>query len=149
MSSSISVCSSSIYSIITPPLGSTRGGVSIGEQMSYDIYLADPISKEILQLTTPHHMTGGTYALGGTTNCYLNVTWNYGKHYGGLGDKGLRTIYGMTGAESLKVLEPLAESLSDDTSEDYWEPTEGNAKRAILQLIALATMRPDGVWEGD
>ena len=39
--------------------------------------------------------------------------------------------------------------LADDVSEDYWEATEGNAKRAILQLVALAKMRPDGVWDGD
>lgn len=30
-----------------------------------------------------------------------------------------------------------------------WEPTEGNAKRALLQLLAMARMRPDGVWNGD
>jgi hypothetical protein len=33
--------------------------------------------------------------------------------------------------------------------EDYWEATEGNAKRALLQLMALSRMRPDGVWDGD
>ncbi len=27
--------------------------------------------------------------------------------------------------------------------------TEGNAKRALLQLAALAKMRPDAVWAGD
>ncbi len=55
----------------------------------------------------------------------------------------------MTGAESIPVLQAAAEQLADDVSEDYWEATEGNAKRAILQLVALAKMRPDGVWDGD
>lgn len=27
--------------------------------------------------------------------------------------------------------------------------TKGNAKRALLQLLAMARMRPDGVWDGD
>ena len=27
--------------------------------------------------------------------------------------------------------------------------TEGNVKRAIYQLIALAKIRPDGIWSGD
>jgi hypothetical protein len=29
---------------------------------------------------------------------------------------------------------------------DYWKATEGNAKRALCQLVALAQLRPDGVW---
>lgn len=37
----------------------------------------------------------------------------------------------------------------DEVSGDYWEPTEGNAKRPLLQLAAMARMRPDGVWDGD
>lgn len=32
---------------------------------------------------------------------------------------------------------------------NYWDATEGNAKRALLQLVALAKLRPDGVWDGD
>ena len=32
---------------------------------------------------------------------------------------------------------------------DYWLPTRTNAIRPLYQLLALAQMRPDGVWEGD
>ena len=39
--------------------------------------------------------------------------------------------------------------LKDDKTENYWEPTEGNAKAALIQLLALAKMRPDGIWKGD
>lgn len=39
--------------------------------------------------------------------------------------------------------------LSDEVSDNYWEATEGNAKRPLLQLAAMARMRPDGVWDGD
>ena len=31
----------------------------------------------------------------------------------------------------------------------YWKATEGNAKRPLIQLRAMAQMRPDGVWYGD
>ena len=55
----------------------------------------------------------------------------------------------MTGADSIPVLEKVAAVLGDDVADDYWEPTEGNAKKPLLQLIAMAKMRPDGVWEGD
>jgi len=55
----------------------------------------------------------------------------------------------MSGAESIPVLKSAAEKLGDDVSDNYWEPTEGNAKTALLQLIALAQLRPDGIWAGD
>lgn len=64
-------------------------------------------------------------------------------------DKGIRAIYGMTGAKSIKVLDEAVQKLGDDVCSDYWEPTEGNAKAALLKLIALAEMRPDGIWDGD
>ena len=55
----------------------------------------------------------------------------------------------MTGAESIPVLEKAIAPLGDDVDDDYWKSTEGNAKQALLQLVALAKMRPDGVWNGD
>lgn len=118
--------------------------------MSYDIYLNDPVTGKVIELDSPHHMRGGTYQLGGTTEAYLNVTYNYGKYYYDvIGDDGIRTIYGMTGYQSLPLLRSAASKLGDDKSDNYWEQTEGNAKAALLQLIALAEMRPDGVWDGD
>lgn len=119
--------------------------------MSYDIRLVHPITKKALLLDSPHHMRGGTYAVGGTPHAHLNVTYNYSKHYyKHMGEGGIRTIYGMTGADSIPVLQRAADALGDDVNlDDYWSPTEGNAKAALLQLIALAKLRPDGVWEGD
>ena len=118
--------------------------------MSYDISLCDPVTHETLMVDQPHQIRGGMYAVGGTSEAWLNITYNYASHfYRVLGDKGIRTIYGMTGAESIPVLKAAADQLNDDVSEDYWKPTEGNAKRALFGLIALAQLRPDGVWEGD
>ena len=118
--------------------------------MSYDISLLDPVSKETIQLDEPHFMRGGTYAVGGTTDLHLNVTYNYGKHfYNVTGDNGIRTIYGMTGAETMPILKKAIEALGDDTHHDYWRATEGNAKRALIQLLSMANMRPDGIWDGD
>jgi hypothetical protein len=118
--------------------------------MSYDIELADPVTGEVLTLDASHHMRGGTYAVGGTIRAHLNVTYNYGIHYRRvLGNDGIRSIYGKTGAESIPMLSRAAEMLGDDADPDYWKATEGNAKAAILQLKALAEMRPDGLWRGD
>ena len=118
--------------------------------MSYDIELADPVTGETCELSAPHHMRGGTYQMGGCSMAELNVTYNYGPiFFRVLGEGGVRSIYGMTGAASLPILRAAADKLADNASADYWEPTEGNAKRALLQLEALAEMCPDGVWRGD
>ncbi len=126
--------------------------------MSYDIRLVDPVSGETLELDAPHHMRGGTYAVGGTTEATLNVTYNYSCHFhraleflpvGQEGNHGISKLYGMSGSDSIPVLERAAAALGDDVDENYWKPTEGNAKRALLQLLALAKMRPDGIWQGD
>lgn len=120
--------------------------------MSYDINLTDPVTHEVIEFSEPHFMRGGTYVIGGTTECWLNVTYNYAKfyyRYDVLGEDGIRTIYGMTGAESIPVLERAIEALGDETSDNYWDATEGNAKRPLMQLLAFAKMRPDGVWDGD
>jgi len=118
--------------------------------MSYDLYLKDPVTRETLQVDSPHHIRGGTYEAGGTRELWLNITYNYGKHYYRvMGEKGIREIYGKTGAEAIPILEAAAAKLEDDVHEDYWAATEGNAKRPLLQLVALSRMRPDGVWDGD
>lgn len=137
--------------------------------MSYDIELVDPVTRETLELDAPHHMRGGTYALGGTTEAHLNVTYNYYPQFARAFEPltelrpqapdwlrehekpatGIRTIYGLTGAESLPVLDRAISLLGDDVDPDYWKATDGNAKRALTQLRALAAMRPDGVWSGD
>ena len=140
--------------------------------MSYDIYLTDPVTREPLELEEAHYMRGGNYALGGTTEAWLNITYNYADWYyrpGVFGEtsedsKGIRSIYGLTGAESIPVLKGAInalESMTEDISEKerreckrqgctgYWVPTRENAIRPLHQLLALAQMRPDGIWEGD
>jgi hypothetical protein len=118
--------------------------------MSYDIQLIDPITKKTLHSQVPHDRRGGTYEMGGTTMLWLNITYNYSKHfYRVFGDDGIRTIYGMTGSASIPVIMAAIAQLDDNISDDYWVATEGNAKRALLNLLDLALMGPDGVWSGD
>ena len=118
--------------------------------MSYDINLCDPVTSKVLELDHRHGVRGGTYCMGGTNELWLNVTYNYGNHFRHvLGENGIRSIYGLTGAQSIPVLEKAIAALGDDVNPDYWEPTEGNAKRALCSLLAFAQLRPDGVWSGD
>lgn len=141
--------------------------------MSYDITLKDPVTHEIIEFDEPHQMKGGMFAVGGTTEAWLNVTYNYAQYYydategddrffGQLWyDKpknlGIRGIYGKTGAESIRMLhdmicriEPMPDEKCDDPNcKGYWKPTAKNAIKPLYQLIAMAQMRPDGIWDGD
>lgn len=142
--------------------------------MSYSFSLVDPVSRETLQLDSPHQMRGSTYAAGGTCEAWLDIAYNYARWYrkDGVfpgkdedgGNLGIRSIYGLSGADSIPVLEHAAHALEgmkeDLTEEDiqkyeesgaygYWLPPRTNAIRPLYQLLALAKLRPDGVRDGD
>ena len=114
--------------------------------MSYDIYFCDPVSKKRIELESPHFMRGGTYAIGGTTEMWLNVTYNYAKNYAPH-KFSIRDLDGKTALDVMPELERVIAALGDDVSSNYWEATDGNAKRALVQLLTLAKMRPDAVIE--
>ena len=115
--------------------------------MSYDCRLVDPVTKETLQTASKHEITGGNYCVGGTTDMWLNVTYNYAKHFYRVMPNGIRGLEGMMAADSIPILEKGIAQLGNDVDDNYWEPTEGNAKKALYGLLALAKLRPDGVWE--
>lgn len=140
--------------------------------MSYDILLRDPVTKDTVHFDSSHQMAGGTFAVGGTTEAWLNITYNYAKWYridGVFPDKGedyngIRSIYGLSGADSIPVLKhaiQTLENMDEDLVEEqkkefedrgvygYWMPTRKNAIRPLYQLLAMATMRPDAIWDGD
>ena len=86
--------------------------------MSYDIYLKDPLTKETAEVPG-HLMIGGIYqadyhpetntftpAL--NTEAHLNITYNYGCYYYEVNEgSGIRKIYGMTGLDSIPILEDM------------------------------------------
>ena len=39
--------------------------------------------------------------------------------------------------------------VSEGDTSDYWMDTAANAIKPLYQLIALAKMRPDCIWDGD
>lgn len=118
--------------------------------MSYDIYLKDPSSGETVILARPHNLTGGTYAVGGTNEAWLNITYNYAPHFKKVfGAKGIRTIYGMSAEESYPLLEKGINELDRSPDENYWAPTEGNARKALIDLLELGLMCPKAIWSGD
>jgi hypothetical protein len=124
--------------------------------MSYDLYLADPKTGKTLETKEKHQISGGTYAIGGSTKLSLNITWNYADHYyKAFGDEGIRSIYGTTGLESISIIADAIVKIGkdspdyDDSKDDYWTPSKANAVKALLNLILLATSGLDGLWQGD
>ena len=47
------------------------------------------------------------------------------------------------------MLEKAIGELGDDATDNYWDATEGNAARALRDLVALAKLAPEDVWAGD
>jgi hypothetical protein len=122
--------------------------------MSYDIELVDPVTWATINIEAPHMMRGGTYTVGGTTELHLNMTYNYApilcrvlKTDAGLSAAhGIDAIAGRPAYQTIPMLLAAIDQLGNDVDADYWNATEGNVKRALHQLLAMACMRPDGVW---
>jgi hypothetical protein len=118
--------------------------------MSYWLTLIDPATEQAAIVPDGHDLRGGTYALGGSAEATLNVTYNYANHFRRvLGELGIRTLYGLTGEASLPVLSEAIAQLGTNRSDDYWEPTEGNARAALENLRLLARACPTATWSGD
>jgi len=118
--------------------------------MSYDIRLHDAETGVTTKLDEKHKWQGGTYQVGGSELAKFNVTYNYGAIlHNVLPPQGIRTLYGLTGNESMPLLRKAIAELGDETSKDYWDATEGNVKVALIAMLNLACMCPDSVWDGD
>lgn len=126
--------------------------------MSYDIDLIDPITWQVIEIADAHFMRGGTYQLGGSTELSLNMTYNYAeilhkvlqpKSTPSEFKSGIRSLYGLMALEAAPILENAINELKDDVSDDYWEPTEDNVKKALTHLLTMCKMRPDAIVRGD
>ena len=117
--------------------------------MSWSFDLCDPVTDKVLATDEKHFMFGATVCVGGDTAMTLDVTYNYSDIINKVIENEGSYAYlleGKTGAETIPILKNAISKLSDDVNEDYWKATEGNAKRALSQLLAFAQMRPDGIW---
>jgi len=118
--------------------------------MSYDIHLVDPVTKHVLAIPEGHNLRGGIFASGGTTEAWLNITYNYSWFFKKtLGEKGIRVLYGKTGAECIPLLESAIAELGTTRASDYWEVTPGNAGAALADLLELCRKVPHGILDGD
>lgn len=118
--------------------------------MSYDISLIDKHTGEIARFNAKQHFTGGTYQPEGSEEANINITYNYSQHFRRvLGEEGIRVIYGLTGDESSDILIEAIDQLKENEDSNYWVATEGNARKALMQLWHMAILLPDAIWDGD
>lgn len=47
------------------------------------------------------------------------------------------------------TIEEKEYTVNEGDMSDYWEETAANAIRPLYQLLAMAQLRPDGIWDGD
>lgn len=112
--------------------------------MSYDIRLKSPVTGTTLQLPFEHLMTGGTYEANYDTatgvftpkpirDASLNITYNYSEYYTESMDKekGIRKLYGMTGRESIPLLEQTIEFIKGkyQDPDGTWLKTKRKVKK--------------------
>ena len=86
----------------------------------------------------------------------FNYTYNVSKMwYLAVPEKGIRTFYGMTGREAVKVQQHIfnymvenKEDLMQYEPENGWGSYEG-ALKFVVKLIVASLNNPDEIWEGD
>ena len=109
--------------------------------MSFDVWLenAGPVEK---------FTDGGTYAIGGTDEPELNITYNYSPHYFKHldSDKGLRALDKQRAGDWTERLQAAVDELGTTRHRDYWEPSEGNAGMALARLLEWAKQYPNATW---
>jgi len=90
-----------------------------------------------------HDFKGGTYSVGGSSHASLNITYNYSSFYTNkaFGLKGLHSVHDRSASEVVDILNVAIQRLGDEPPDvDYWKKTEGNARRALENLMAIAVM---------
>jgi hypothetical protein len=120
--------------------------------MSYDIYLKDPNTHKTIQFKEPRPDQGGTYRVGGATEAWLNITYNYAWFYYRFldGEKGIRWLYGKPGFLCVNRLKRAIKELgTEPRHKDYWASTPENAGYALSILLKWAEEFPLGIFNGD
>lgn len=121
--------------------------------MSYDITFYQGETPCTLPFAPPH---GGTYCLNDDfRKAWLNITFNYADIFDRHGlsivkrerqKRGIRTLEDKTASECVRILTSIIPKMGNDTTPDYWQATEGNAKEALVNLLTVAvSVPPDAI----
>lgn len=126
--------------------------------MSWDIIL---LGDDGTLETRERHAEGGTYALGGTTACDLNVTYNYSTLLAKYDVHPTRDLDGKTARETMDALlvaryRLVADAIEADNHgvvegaqlgcDNYWHDCAANAARTVSTLYGWSREHPEGTW---
>lgn len=115
--------------------------------MSYDIDIVNRKTKKVIELDAPHNITGGTFVIGGTTELSFNITFNYSQHIDKVLEGGIEGLDGKLVEETIPLIEKaILRMRNNDETKNYWDGTEGNARKALVNLLKLAKLGRDGEW---
>ena len=116
--------------------------------MSYDISIVDEKGKQ-MQSPIKHNIIGGTYCVGGTTDLWLSVTYNYHQQFKKAFEQpdGIRCLNGKPCMTAMMMIRRAMDKLGDDVTNRYWDSTDGNAKEALANLLKLCALGCDGYVE--
>jgi hypothetical protein len=106
--------------------------------VSWWVSLEDETTGDYVEVD--RHEDGGTYAVGGTTEATINVTYNYGRFFP-FGD-----LDGKPAAETVETIRAAVAELGIERNPDYWVRTPGNAGYALSILLRWAEQHPAAVW---
>ena len=120
--------------------------------MGYSIHIVDKNNQTMKTANgEKHHIKGGIFILGGTDEASISITYNYSPYFYQYIDKekGIRYLYGRKVKDTVPLLESIIKQMEESDDRDYWTATEGNARKALENLLLLAELFPDGYWDGD
>ena len=116
--------------------------------MGYSIKL---LGEDGEPVSVVRHQEGSNFALGGTTDASIDITYNYSGYFVEHIDSGagIRFLYGKRAVDCIDILEKAVDSLGKVVDDDYWRTTPGNAGHVLSVLLAWANEHPDAIFVGD
>jgi hypothetical protein len=115
--------------------------------MGYDIYLVNTKTKKTVKV--PLHREGSTFALGGSEEAKVAITFNYSEFFYEHIDKekGLEWLNGKTGLEVAPKLATAICKLGQTADDNYWKSTPGNAGKSLNVLLKWVFLHPEAIFE--
>lgn len=104
--------------------------------MSYELYVRD---KDGVCQSKTNRSEGGTFVVGGTKECNLNITWNYSKVFY------IRILDGKTAGDCIDWLEAIIKILGTEQDLDYWKATNGNVGYTLSIILEWCKEFPEAI----
>lgn len=110
--------------------------------MGWSIYITDK-NGETVRLKSPHKISGSDFAVGGTQDLWMTLTFNYSRYYYQIWPcGGLCFLHGLSVKNAMRTLLEGMLLLKGEQCGDYWHASEGNARAGLLSILSLCALSP-------